>query len=84
LCALPGAPTWSWKFNSSERVLAAALAGNGLAWVADDLVGEHIAAGRLRSTLDDWATTFPGYHLYFAGRRASPALALVVDALRQG
>jgi len=70
-------------FNSTELILAAALAGRGLAWVPDDLVGEHIAAGRLRSTLDDWATTFPGYHLYYASRRASPALTLVVDALRQ-
>jgi DNA-binding transcriptional LysR family regulator len=49
----------------------------------DDLVRDHIVAGRLRSTLDDWATTFPGYHLYYASRRASPALTLVVDALRQ-
>jgi len=70
-------------FNSTDLVLAAALAGHGLAWVPEDLVGEHIAAGRLRSTLDDWATTFPGYHLYYASRRASPALTLVVDALRQ-
>jgi DNA-binding transcriptional LysR family regulator len=70
-------------FNSTELVLAAALAGHGLAWVPDDLVGEHIAAGRLRSTLDDWAVTFPGYHVYYASRRASPALTLVVDALRQ-
>jgi DNA-binding transcriptional LysR family regulator len=70
-------------FNSTELILAAALAGYGLAWVPDDLVSEHIAAGRLRSTLDDWAPTFPGYHLYYASRRASPALTLVVDALRQ-
>ena len=70
-------------FNSTELILAAALAGHGLAWVPDDLVGEHIAAGRLRSTLDDWAPTFPGYHLYYASRRASPAVTLVVDALRQ-
>ena len=26
--------------------------------------------------------TYPGYHLYYASRRASPALALVVEALR--
>ena len=26
----------------------------------------------------------PRYHLYYASRRASPALALVVDALRHG
>jgi len=71
-------------FNSTELVLAAALSGYGLAWVPGDLVEEHIAAGRLRSTLDDWAATFPGYHLYYASRRASPALTLVVDALRLG
>jgi DNA-binding transcriptional LysR family regulator len=70
-------------FNSSDMIVAAALAGHGLAWVPDDAVGEHIAAGRLVSVLDDWAQTFPGYHLYYASRRASPALALVVDALRQ-
>jgi len=70
-------------FNSSDLIMAAALAGHGLAWVPDDLAEEHIVAGRLVSTLDDWATTFPGYHLYYASRRASPALALVVDALRQ-
>lgn len=69
-------------FNTSELIVAAALAGHGLAWVPDDLVRDHIAAGRLVSVLDDWAVTFPGYHLYYATRRASPALALVVEALR--
>jgi DNA-binding transcriptional LysR family regulator len=68
--------------NSSELIVAAALGGHGLAWLPDDIVREHIAAGRLVSVLDDWAMTFPGYHLYYASRRASPALALVVDALR--
>jgi DNA-binding transcriptional LysR family regulator len=70
-------------FNSTAMVLEAALAGHGLAWVPEDLAAEHIGAGRLRSTLDDWAASFPGYHLYYASRRASPALALVVEALRQ-
>ena len=68
--------------NSSELIVAAALGGHGLAWLPDDIVREHIAAGRLVSVLDDWAMTYPGYHLYYASRRASPALALVVDALR--
>jgi DNA-binding transcriptional LysR family regulator len=69
-------------FNTSDLIGAAALAGLGLAWVPDDLVEKHIAAGRLVSVLDDWAATYPGYHLYYASRRASPALALVVQALR--
>jgi LysR substrate binding domain/EF-hand domain pair len=75
-------------FNSRDMVVAAALAGHGLAWVPDDAVGEHIAAGHLVaghlvSVLDDWSKTFPGYHLYYASRNSSPALALVVEALRE-
>jgi DNA-binding transcriptional LysR family regulator len=69
-------------FNTSDLIIPAALAGLGLAWLPDDLVKEHIAAGRLVSVLDEWAATYPGYHLYYASRRASPALALVVEALR--
>ncbi|BDT66666.1 HTH-type transcriptional regulator PgrR [Comamonadaceae bacterium OS-1] len=69
-------------FNTSELIVAAALAGHGLAWVPSDLVDAHLAAGRLVSVLDDWSATFPGYHLYYASRRSSPALALVVEALR--
>jgi DNA-binding transcriptional LysR family regulator len=63
-------------------IIAAVLAGLGLAWVPEDLVKEHITAGRLVSVLDEWAATYPGYHLYYASRRASPALTLVVEALR--
>ena len=69
-------------FNSSELIVAAALSGHGLAWLPLDLVQEHIAVGRLMSVLDEWAITFAGYHAYYAGRRASPALMLVVEALR--
>jgi DNA-binding transcriptional LysR family regulator len=69
-------------FNSSELIVAAALSGHGLAWVPLDIVQEHIAEGRLISVLDDWAKSFAGYHAYYASRRASPALMLVVDALR--
>jgi DNA-binding transcriptional LysR family regulator len=69
-------------FNAGDMVVAAALAGLGLAWVPDDLAAKHVAAGRLVSVLDDWAASCPGYHLYYASRSASPAVALVVDALR--
>ncbi|WP_414648901.1 LysR substrate-binding domain-containing protein [Collimonas sp.] len=53
-----------------------------MAWLPDDMVREHLAAGRLVTTLDEWEITFPGYHLYYASRRSSSALSLVVDALR--
>lgn len=69
-------------FNSSDMVAAAALAGHGLAWVPENAAAAHLAAGRLVSVLDDWVQSFPGYHAYYATRHASPAVGLVVQALR--
>lgn len=70
-------------FNSTEMVVEAAVAGHGLAWVPDDAVREHLDSGRLVTVLEDWSPTFPGYHVYYATRNASPALGLVVEALRR-
>lgn len=69
-------------FNTNECVVAATLAGHGLAWVPDDIVQEHVASGSLVPVLEEFAITYPGYHVYYATRRASPALSLVVEALR--
>jgi DNA-binding transcriptional LysR family regulator len=72
-----------WVFNSSTPRLTAALAGAGLACLPEDMVLEHVAAGRLEQVLQDWCPPFSGYHLYYASRRqSSPAFALVVEALR--
>jgi DNA-binding transcriptional LysR family regulator len=70
-------------FNSSPQILRAALAGFGMASVPEDMVQEHIAAGRLVQVLKEWCPSFPGYHFYYPSRRqSSPAFALLVDALR--
>lgn len=70
-------------FNSIQRILQACLAGFGLAYLPEDMVAPHIAAGELQHVLDDWCPLFPGYHLYYPSRRqASPAFALLVEALR--
>ena len=54
-----------------------------MAYVPEDQVQPHVAAGRLIRVLADWCPPFPGYHLYYPSRRQpSPAFALVVDALR--
>jgi DNA-binding transcriptional LysR family regulator len=72
-------------FNSSTPRLRAALAGFGLAFLPEDMVQESIDDGRLVRVLEDWCRPFPGYHIYYASRRqASPALALVIEALRYG
>ena len=61
----------------------AALAGYGIAFVGEDIVAGHLQRGQLVKVLDDWSPTFSGYHLYSPSRRQlSPAMAVVVDALR--
>lgn len=72
-----------WTFSSSAPILRAALAGCGVACVPEDMAAEHVAAGALIRVLEAHCPFFPGYHLYYASRRqASPAFALIVDALR--
>jgi DNA-binding transcriptional LysR family regulator len=61
----------------------AAIAGYGIAYVPEDLVAEHITAGRLQLVLDDWSPKFAGYYLYYpSSRQNSPAFKVIVDALR--
>lgn len=70
-------------FNNTYLMLQAALDGLGFACVPLDIMAPHIAQGTLVPVLRDWWPTFPGYHLYHANRRQlSPALALVIEALR--
>ncbi len=69
-------------FNGSNATLRAAVAGFGLACVPLDMALPHIAGGQLVQVLADWAPTFPGYHIYYPSRHASPALAALVTALR--
>ncbi|MGA2551612.1 MAG: LysR substrate-binding domain-containing protein [Burkholderiaceae bacterium] len=69
-------------FNRNDLIIEAALAGYGLAWLPIDIARTYVHAGLVVTTLEDWAISYPGYHLYYASRRVSPALTLVVDALR--
>jgi DNA-binding transcriptional LysR family regulator len=69
--------------NGVYQLLNAALDGVGLSYIPEDLVAPHIAAGRLVQVLEDWCPPFAGFHLYYPSRRqASPAFALLLDALR--
>ena len=70
-------------FNNTLLMVDAALADLGLCYVPLDFVQPHIDAGRLVPVLRDWWPKFPGYHLYYPSRRQmSPALTLVIEALR--
>ena len=70
-------------FNSSYPMVDAAIGGYGLGYIPESLVRDHIAAGRLEQVLDDWCPLWAGYYVYYPSRRQmSPALTVVVDALR--
>jgi DNA-binding transcriptional LysR family regulator len=70
-------------FNTIRQRLDAALAGLGLAYMAEDVAKPHIARGSLMRVLEDWCAPFSGYHLYYPSRRqSSPAFNVLVDALR--
>lgn len=70
-------------FNSTSHVLDAAVAGFGLAYVPEDIAQPYLEKGRLIRVLEECCPPWAGYHLYYPSRRqASPAFALLVDALR--
>jgi DNA-binding transcriptional LysR family regulator len=60
-----------------------AIVGSGIAYLPEDYVQPYMDSGELVRVLADWCPPFPGYHLYYASRRQqSPALAVIIDALR--
>jgi DNA-binding transcriptional LysR family regulator len=69
-------------FNAISLILNTALSGLGLAYLPEDVVQQHVAAGRLVRVLADWSAVMTGYHLYYPNRQPSPAFALLVEALR--
>ena len=70
-------------FNSSQAMIDPALCGYGIAYVPEDLVERHVAAGNLVLALDDWSPKFPGYYIYYPSRRQTlPAFKVIIDALR--
>jgi DNA-binding transcriptional LysR family regulator len=72
-----------WVFNNTSSRLRAALAGYGIAYVPEDMIGEHLKEGTLIRVLRDWCPAWPGYHLYYPSRRQSSlAFKVVLDALR--
>lgn len=73
------------RFASNlEGCLRSALQhGQGLLWTPQDTVADLLAAGEVVPVLEDWAISYPGYHLYYPNRHhQSPVFRAVVEALR--
>ncbi len=70
-------------FNDGDLILAAALAGQGLAYLFEDQITALVAEGRLIQVLAEWCPPSPGYYLYHPNRRQTPpALAALIHALK--
>lgn len=68
------------KANSAASLLQAALAGFGLALLAEDLVRPHLAAGRLVRVLPNYETPPRPIHVLFhPDRRQTPKLKSFID-----
>lgn len=70
-------------FNSIGPMLAAVLDGTAIGMMPDFFIAPYLASGQVQTVLDDWVQPFSGLHLFYPSRRhASPAFALLLDALR--
>ena len=70
-------------FDDEGMVVDAAVAGVGLGYVIEEQVASLLQAGDLVRVLEDWCPPFPGFFLYYPGRRqVSPALAALIDEVR--
>lgn len=70
--------------NDSVSMIDAALDGLGIAYTFDIAVKEHLGSGRLVRCLEDVSPQYPGFHIYYAGRRQVPRkLRAFIDFGRQ-
>lgn len=69
--------------NDTNMIIGATLGGLGFSYMLEDVVAEHIMAGRLVRVLEDWCQPGSGFHLYYSGRRhMSAPLRAMVDFYR--
>jgi DNA-binding transcriptional LysR family regulator len=69
--------------NDANLIVAAAVAGHGLAHLVEDRAAPLIADGTLVRVLEPWCEPFDGYYLYYPSRRQpSQAFSLFLEAIR--
>lgn len=71
-----------FTFNNLALMVEAAVAGLGFAYVPEGEIRSHVERGTLRTVLEDWSPSYPGYRLFYPSRRQhSAAFALIAKAL---
>lgn len=64
-------------------MLTMAREGLGLMYGLEPTFARYVERGELKIVLEDWATTGPGYHIYYSSRRQVPTgLRLLIDVIR--
>ncbi len=68
----------------AETGVVAILQGFGLMYLPEPLISQHVSEGRLRLVLTDWASSGPGFYIYYSSRHQLPAgLRLLIDLVRE-
>jgi LysR substrate binding domain len=74
----------SLTLDEPDMMAQSSRAGIGLAYVGEWIVADDIATGRLVEVLSDWTPSYPGYCLYYPGRRHMAAsLRAFVDLAQE-
>lgn len=69
--------------DNNDMMIAAALDGVGVAPIVESTIEKELREGSLIQVLSEWSPRFPGFFLYYSGRRQhSSALLALVDFLR--
>jgi len=77
---VPGA----MSLDDQELMVAAAIDGLGIAFVAESIAREALDDGRLVTLLEDWSPPGPGLCLYYASyRQVPPPLRAFIAVLRE-
>ena len=70
--------------DDTRATLTMACAGAGLLYGPEGAIKPYVDRGDLHLVLTDWATTGPGYHLYYSSRRQlPPGIRLLADLIRE-
>jgi DNA-binding transcriptional LysR family regulator len=70
--------------DETSFALSLAKGGVALAYLPEPCVSAGLAAGELRTVLDDWSSVGPGFHIYYPGRRQLPTgLRLLIELIRE-
>lgn len=70
--------------DESHASISLALGGVGIIYGAEPILRPHLQQGTLLPVLGGWASTGPGFHIYYSGRRQVPTgLRLLIDLIRE-